>query len=173
MACTFNEKEPWDVHSLALLTNDNCLPLLDTYSVRIHEAIKRGTHFDIAIGTFDLDLCVDFVIFGTLTPDELARGDNFPIPGQYKWMNFMPAHNAHDFKDAAGNTHPGVIFSRLGVWNTIPAGEYGGGKWKISRTGPASVQRVSAHSYIMEIDGVIYKTFKPPNFDNFKVLRTK
>lgn len=170
MSCKFTGET---VHSLDLLTNDKCLPLLDTYSIRYHDTIKRGVHFDYAIGAYNLELCVDFVIFGKLTPDELARGDNLPLIHQQKWMNFMPAHTAHDFVDSAGVTHPGVIFGRLGVWNTIPVSEYGAGKWKILRTGKASVQRVSEHSYIIELDDIIFKVYKPPKFDNFKIILSK
>lgn len=158
MSCIVDADVP---HSLDLLNNDDCINGFDTYSIRYHDAIKRGPHFDYAIGAYNMELCVDFIIPKKLTPVELSRGDNLPLVGERKMVLFQPAHDSS------------VIFGKVGIWNVIPAGEYGAGKWKIVRTGSTSIQRTGAHSYDVRMDNVVYKLFKPSNFENFLIIRTK
>lgn len=124
------------LNSMDLLFDNNFIEKIDSFSIRIHDAIKRGKHLDYCLGSKDLPYAIDFVV-----PKKLPKKGDKPRLG----IMMEPHDN----------------FYLFGKEGKIKEG-YGEGVWKQIRQGTARVKRKSEHSWSVNLESGEYSFYIPP-----------
>lgn len=137
-------KKPFEIESLELLKNDECLKSITTYAVRFHDRPGKRPMFDYCLGDPSGSVCIDFIIPIALTPEEIEK--KLPkFPGEEpQLLIFLPVHD--------------IEFLNAPAWkiNPIPEGTYGAGNWWIVQTGKARMEK-TPHGYLLCLDGIAYQ----------------
>ncbi|NHI93533.1 MAG: hypothetical protein EAX96_13680 [Candidatus Lokiarchaeota archaeon] len=119
-----------------LLLDDEFIEKINAFSIRLHDAVKKGMHLDYCLGSKNLPNAIDFVV-----PKKLPKKGDKPRLG----IMMEPHDNLY-------------LFEKEGV---IEEG-YGQGTWKQIKQGNARVVRKSEHSWFINLGEAEFSFYIPP-----------
>jgi len=125
-------KHSWEIHSLKLFLDPNFISKVKVFSIRFHDAIRRGKHFDYCLGNFEDRLAIDFIIPSKLSSNDIVSNDNLPRGIYDKTLIFVGSHNSDPY-----------LVKATGYGDKVKSG-YGAGKWRIVKKGRASLRQIES-----------------------------
>ncbi|MHA1786397.1 MAG: hypothetical protein ACTSX4_12505 [Candidatus Helarchaeota archaeon] len=118
-----------------LLNDLEYIKKVNHFSIRIHDAVKKGRHYDFCLGSKDLPFAIDFVV-----PKNLPKKGDRPRLG----IMMKPHDNTFLFEES------GIIKER-----------YGKGTWKKVRSGVAKITRETEHSWLIQMNNARFVFYIP------------
>lgn len=145
-------------NSLELLQDPEFTSSINSYTIRLHDAKKRGLHFDYALGNPEKKICVDFIIPKKLKPEQVKKKTP-NLPGTKPMViSFMDPHDIS------------FLTGKIGVKHVIQKGEYGEGTWTILYKGKASVEPRGS-GFMLMLDNSKYLIFYAKNIDQWLIKK--
>jgi len=118
---------------------------INAFSVRFHDALKKGKHLDYILGNKKNPVCVDFIIPGKIVDDDPRKEPPY-FPGTKKMLLVFQSIHPIEF-----------LTAEMGEKHVIPSGEYGAGTWTTIVNGNASIVKDKS-GYTLKLEGKQFKT---------------